>query len=138
MNDQISPSKFLLREPAENEIRARAYHLWLADGQPSGRDLDHWLAAREALLIETAEKTAARPAPAARRVHPPATVSDENQSRQLREPSAPGHDFRPAVAASGTMQRLRARHPSYRNAGAEGVNPKSQRTPRRQIEATPG
>lgn len=36
-------------EPTEEEIRREAYLLWLADDRPEGRDLDHWLAARELL-----------------------------------------------------------------------------------------
>jgi hypothetical protein len=33
-------------EPLE-EIRHEAYMLWLKEGCPSGRELDHWLAAKE-------------------------------------------------------------------------------------------
>jgi hypothetical protein len=36
-------------DPTEEEIRHEAYLIWLADGRPEGRDLDHWLAARELL-----------------------------------------------------------------------------------------
>ncbi|MBI2515550.1 MAG: DUF2934 domain-containing protein [Opitutae bacterium] len=39
-------------EPTEDEIRERAYQLWLSEGKPEGRDFDHWLAARQALLHE--------------------------------------------------------------------------------------
>ena len=30
---------------SEEEIRERAYGLYLAEGQPEGRDMEHWLAA---------------------------------------------------------------------------------------------
>jgi hypothetical protein len=36
-------------EPTEDEIRHEAYLLWLADGRPPGRELEHWHAARETL-----------------------------------------------------------------------------------------
>jgi len=31
----------------EERIRVRAYHLWLADGCPHGRDLEYWERAKE-------------------------------------------------------------------------------------------
>lgn len=36
-------------EPTEAEIQHTAYLLWLENGQPSGRDLEHWFAAKELL-----------------------------------------------------------------------------------------
>lgn len=30
-------------------IRERAYALWLEQGQPEGRDLEHWMAAEESI-----------------------------------------------------------------------------------------
>lgn len=35
--------------PTEAEIQHAAYLLWLDAGRPEGRDLDHWLAAKELL-----------------------------------------------------------------------------------------
>ena len=35
--------------PTEAEIQKVAYRLWLEAGSPAGRDLDHWLAAKELL-----------------------------------------------------------------------------------------
>jgi Protein of unknown function (DUF2934) len=34
----------------EEAIRERAYHLWIADGQPEGRADIHWLDAQRELL----------------------------------------------------------------------------------------
>ena len=31
----------------EGEIRERAYAIWLAEGQPDGREMEHWLRARQ-------------------------------------------------------------------------------------------
>lgn len=36
-------------EPPAADIRCCAYFLWLAQGRPEGRDLEHWLAARQSL-----------------------------------------------------------------------------------------
>ena len=37
-------------QPSEAEIQHAAYLLWIEDGRPEGRDLQHWLAAKELLL----------------------------------------------------------------------------------------
>ncbi len=36
-------------EPSEAEIQHAAYLLWIEEGRPEGRDLEHWLAAKEML-----------------------------------------------------------------------------------------
>ena len=35
--------------PSEAEIQHAAYLLWIEDGQPEGRDQEHWFAAKEML-----------------------------------------------------------------------------------------
>jgi hypothetical protein len=37
------------REPSEAEIQHAAYLLWIENGRPEGRDLEHWLSAKEML-----------------------------------------------------------------------------------------
>lgn len=39
----------LKSEPTESEIQHAAYLLWIEDGRPEGRDLEHWHAAKEML-----------------------------------------------------------------------------------------
>jgi hypothetical protein len=40
-------------DPARDErIRVRAYHLWEADGCPTGREVEYWERARELVGIE--------------------------------------------------------------------------------------
>ena len=39
-----------LHEPTEAEIQHAAYLLWLENGQPEGRDVEHWHAAKEMLV----------------------------------------------------------------------------------------
>jgi hypothetical protein len=36
----------------EQQVRARAYELWLRDGMAHGRDSEHWYAAECAVLAE--------------------------------------------------------------------------------------
>lgn len=36
-------------EPTEMEIQHAAYLLWIENGRPEGRDLEHWLTAKEML-----------------------------------------------------------------------------------------
>ena len=44
----------LSAEPTEAEIQKVAYQLWQEAGCPEGRDLEHWLAAKEWLRHRTA------------------------------------------------------------------------------------
>ena len=34
------------KEALKRRIRERAYRIWLDEGQPQGRDLEHWLRAK--------------------------------------------------------------------------------------------
>ena len=64
----------VLREPSEAEIQHAAYLLWIESGRPEGRDLEHWLAAREMLCHRRGRDATTGPraieiaAPAATRV----------------------------------------------------------------------
>jgi hypothetical protein len=39
----------LTPEPTEAEIQHAAYLIWIEDGRPEGRDLEHWMTAKEML-----------------------------------------------------------------------------------------
>jgi len=62
------------REPTEVEIQHAAYLLWVENGRSEGRDLEHWLTAKEMLCLRSgrdfktghpdAERTRAATAPA--------------------------------------------------------------------------
>jgi hypothetical protein len=54
-----------LHEPTEAEIQHAAYLLWIEEGQPEGRDLEHWLAAKELLRHRHARAHGAHHRPAA-------------------------------------------------------------------------
>jgi hypothetical protein len=42
-----------LSDKAQREIRKIAYSLWMQEGQPSGRDREHWEAAKVIWAFET-------------------------------------------------------------------------------------
>ena len=44
------------REPDEEAIRERAHAIWLAEGMPEGREVDHWMRARRELEQEAEGK----------------------------------------------------------------------------------
>ena len=48
----------------EEAIRERAYHLWIADGQPEGKANIHWLNAQHEILATSVESLASTAAAA--------------------------------------------------------------------------
>ncbi len=40
------------RVPTEDEVRERAHEIWVAEGTPEGREVDHWMRARRELERE--------------------------------------------------------------------------------------
>jgi Protein of unknown function (DUF2934) len=63
----------------EQRIRAKAYQLWVNEGWPSGRALDHWAEAAEAIRAEDAGMAGGRtvePAHEAAGSDPDENVSD--------------------------------------------------------------
>jgi hypothetical protein len=50
----IPKSKTEPQSGREERIRARAYQLWLEEGQPAGRDREHWERARQMVEQEDA------------------------------------------------------------------------------------
>jgi hypothetical protein len=69
------------------EIAKRAYALWELEGQPDGRDVDHWLAAEAELEatwhVEPQVESAREDTPA-----PPAAAAKRSSVRQRRKASA--------------------------------------------------
>ena len=47
----------------EQRIRERAYHLWQADGEPHGQELNYWERARELVGMEESAGAGQVPAP---------------------------------------------------------------------------
>lgn len=49
----------------EQRVRERAYRIWQEEGQPLGRELEHWEMARELVAIEDNQRLATEPNPVA-------------------------------------------------------------------------
>ena len=45
----------------EQRIRERAYRIWLDEGCPQGRELDHWDKATELVAIEDGQRSTLKP-----------------------------------------------------------------------------
>jgi hypothetical protein len=45
----------------EQRIRERAYRIWLEEGCPEGRELDHWEMATELVAIEDGQQSTPKP-----------------------------------------------------------------------------
>lgn len=102
MNSKPHRDEWLPSEPLEDDIRRRAYELWLNDGQVHGRDLEHWFTARQLLLHQAKEHHENSASPFAPTPLNHATL--RRQRLRLRE------DRRARIAAGGNRQRLRAHH----------------------------
>jgi Protein of unknown function (DUF2934) len=50
-------------QPSDDQVRAVAYSLWLAEGMPEGRAEAHWLKASEMLMAEIPDVTPKKAAP---------------------------------------------------------------------------
>ncbi|MBA3849601.1 MAG: hypothetical protein C0502_06345 [Opitutus sp.] len=109
MSAETKTAEWIPSEPAEENIRLLAYQLWLNDGQVDGRDLDHWLTARQLLLHEAKEQHEnGRPPsepPAQKYGSPIRSIAVNPQHLHGR-----GRNHRELVAAGGAEQRRRARH----------------------------
>ena len=97
-------------EPQEEQIRQRAYFLWLDRGCPGGGDWEHWFTARQELLAAIGRQAADAPSPAS------AHFSIRNtQAAHLSDPShrfhwtGAAHDNRLDVVAGEARQRVRGR-----------------------------
>ncbi|WP_433910624.1 DUF2934 domain-containing protein [Sphingomonas yabuuchiae] len=75
----------------ETQLRQRAYGIWQSEGEPHGRDRDHWERA-ERELAEAAPEEGVIPAkPTARRKKPdtaPQTIAAEPKPKAPRKPRA--------------------------------------------------
>ena len=100
----------------EARIRARAYHLWEADGCPHGRDVEYWLRAEELIGMEDHAGAALMPNPMTEHAPIPG-VTVEEAAVQANYGEFPGRltdqgDWRPTPMTkdelrddeAGTMQ----------------------------------
>ena len=72
----------------EARIRETAYLFWLEDGQPDGRDEEHWLKAIDALTPAQPKAKTARKAPAKRAAAKPADAVAVKARPAVKKPRA--------------------------------------------------
>lgn len=75
----------------EEQLRQRAYGIWQAEGEPHGRDRDHWERAERELTEAVPEEPAAVTKPAVRRKKAdtaPQTIAAEPKPKAPRKPRA--------------------------------------------------
>jgi nicotinic acid mononucleotide adenylyltransferase len=73
----------------DSHIAATAYLIWLDEGQPDGRDQDHWQRARLALAAETVTKRAKKAAPKADAPKIKATPNSTAATPRVKSPAKP-------------------------------------------------
>jgi hypothetical protein len=79
--------------PMTEEIRqliaARAYSIWEREGQPHGRQAEHWAMAEAELFGKQPAKTAAAPKNAAKKAAAPKPVAEKKAAPKKAEPKKP-------------------------------------------------
>ncbi|APX66224.1 DUF2934 domain-containing protein [Sphingomonas sp. gentR] len=73
------------------QLRQRAYGIWQSEGEPHGRDRDHWEQAERELTEVVLDEPAAPAKPAVRRKKAdaaPQTIAAEPKPRAPRKPRA--------------------------------------------------
>lgn len=55
MSAKIVPS---VERPSHDRIAEAAYHIWLKEGRPDGRDLEHWTQAETQLIADRMQEAA--------------------------------------------------------------------------------
>ena len=101
-------------EDREDRIRARAYELWLLEGKPEGRDLDHWFMAAETIRLESFEQSVGNPNPAAEVIN--GYLSAAAQAHPInpdatRHPSLARHDKEPATGMAHLVGEIVSQRP---------------------------
>jgi len=91
----------------ERRIRDRAYHLWLEEGRPEGRESEHWERARQLIAIEDNPHAGTLPNP----MRDGAEVADRGEPVEPIEAVENQGEF-PVLADQGEESTPPQRHPS--------------------------
>jgi hypothetical protein len=86
-----------LRAPTADEIAARAHQIWRAEGEPAGRDVEHWLQAERELTAETQ----AASLPQKKRSIP---ASEDVRPSDVARPETPFSSFRDEAPLATKIQ----------------------------------
>ncbi|MFT3781465.1 MAG: DUF2934 domain-containing protein [Nibricoccus sp.] len=85
--------------PSHEEVSRRAFEIWLQEGQPHGRDMEHWYQAERQLLGLTPSPTTEIPAQ-----RPAITPEDRSLSSKLDD-STPYSAFEDVAPLSTKVER---------------------------------
>jgi hypothetical protein len=57
-NNRRSDEEVVMADEKMDQLRSRAYQIWVREGRPQGRDLEHWLEAERELEAEDRKHSA--------------------------------------------------------------------------------
>ncbi|GGC83622.1 DUF2934 domain-containing protein [Chelatococcus reniformis] len=114
----------------ESRIRERAYQLWCEEGFAPGRELDHWIRARDSIELEDKEGTATLPPPvqadgetARTEAEPALAIENQGEFPTLTDQgegqAAPA---RPSAVEAKSPPEPRRPRPSERARGRAGLD----------------
>lgn len=107
-------------EDRQERIRIRAYELWLLDGQPEGRDAEHWFRAAEAIRLEDIENSAGTVNPSFEVIGGYLTPRPKRATTASSKPPAPQEARKPPKQPTAEDAELHA----ARAPAAKGAHPK--------------
>ena len=91
----------------EQRIRERAYQIWLEEGCPEGRELDHWNMATKLVAIEDGQQSTLKPIDE----NPPQLVRRSSRSKRC---ATPAPDLVPSSGGASFKVEGRARPVDHR------------------------
>ncbi|MCX5515529.1 DUF2934 domain-containing protein [Kaistia algarum] len=109
--------------PNDEQIRVRAYEIWVAEGRPHGRDNDHWWLARSQLEIELT--------PRAKKASPVKTDVAERAEKKPAKAKAKAAALAPSEAPAAERAEKPAKPKAEPKAKAE---PKTKAAPKAKAE----
>lgn len=112
----------MMPAPTEEQIRVRAYEIWVAEGQPHGRDYDHWLMAVADLSRPAAPKP--KKAPAAKTDAVAAAERIEKKTKPAGKSAAKSGSAKPAKAKPATAKPATAKADTAKAEVAKAEAPK--------------
>ncbi|MDP5219823.1 DUF2934 domain-containing protein [Ruegeria sp. 2205SS24-7] len=87
----------------EERIRETAYQFWLDEGQPEGRDREHWLKAVDALMPTPKEAGSTRKAPTKTRAAKSKAPSKTGAAPKAKTKTAPKKPRAPKAAKTAKV-----------------------------------
>jgi hypothetical protein len=73
----------------EERVRKKAWELWVLDGMPAGKELEHWFKADDIVRTEDFDAALANPNPASEALDHCDMLNPDPAARPVREPPLP-------------------------------------------------